>query len=97
MDYFNCVLDHDGVVQVWKRVFMGHALQEQFVNVVVLDTLRHFLVEISWLPRAFHLDIDFNLALVAELFGGKLGSIVGAEPLVHGRRWSHLNFKIKIL
>lgn len=97
MDYFNCVFDHDGVVQVRKRVFMGHALQEQFVNVVVLNALRHFLVEISGFPWAFHLNINFNLALVAKLFGGKLGSIVGAEPLVDGRRWSHLNFKIKIL
>ena len=81
----NRVFNHDRVMQIRERIFMSHSFQEQFINIIVLDALRHFLIEVPWLPRTFDLYVDFYLALVAELFTSELSSIIRTKPLVDSR------------
>mgnify|MGYP007078228393 CR=1 FL=1 len=61
------VLDHDGVVQVGERVFVWHTLEEELVDIVVFDTVRHFLEEVARFSRQAYLDVELFLALDAEL------------------------------
>lgn len=81
VDYLQGILDHHWVVQVRERVLVGHAFQEELVHVVVFYSFWHLLVEVSWLPRPAHLDVDLLLALAAELVLVEAAAVVRAETL----------------
>ena len=74
-------LDHDGQVQVGERVLVGHAFQEQLIDIVVLNALGHLLIEVSWFARPPDLNINFLLALVAVLALVEAGAVVWTEAL----------------
>ena len=69
---------------------MDKALQEHFIDMIVLDALRHFLVKVSGLPWSLILDHNLYkgcpcllkltfLASSAILIRPKKGPIIGAE------------------
>ncbi len=45
---------------------MHETLKESFIDVIVLDTLRHFLVEITWLSGRDLLDLNWLVAQNAK-------------------------------
>lgn len=62
---------------------MGHTFQEKLVHVVIFYPLWHLFVEVTWLARPFHLDVDLVLALLAELVRVQRASVIWAKSLLN--------------
>ena len=90
MHDLNGGFDHDGIMQIRKRIFMGHSFSEKFVQVVVFDPLRHFLVEVTRLHWTLNLDVNLVLTFFAEFVFFQLTSMIRTKSLFRHAYGSHL-------
>jgi hypothetical protein len=57
---------------------MHKSLQKELIDVVILDTVRHLLVEVSGFPRLHLLDVEWLRARGAELVPLEERAVIGA-------------------